>query len=103
MVKWPAAGGGPAEGGAGPINRGSTQNKTSHTVPAGAKGRSVPRFGLPQAGPASAMNIARRISSEKPAAGRMSALSMYEIPPTEPISVSEFEDFAFDRLRCALC
>jgi len=49
------------------------------------------------------MNIARRISSEKPAAGRMSALSMYEIPPTEPISVSEFEEFAFDRLRCALC
>lgn len=97
------AAGGPAEGGTGPINRGTTQNKTSHTVPAGAKGRSVPRFGPPQAGPASAMNIARRISSEKPAAGRMSALSMYEIPPTEPISVSEFEEFAFDRLRCALC
>jgi hypothetical protein len=50
------------------------------------------------------MNIARRLANEQPSAGqRVSALSMYEIPPTEPISVSEFEEFAFDRLRCALC
>lgn len=48
------------------------------------------------------MNVgARRIASEKPGSGRMSALSMYEVPPTEPISVSEFEDFAYDRLRRA--
>ena len=47
------------------------------------------------------MNIHRRISSEKPTTGRVSALSMYEVPPTEPISVSEFEEFAFDRLRRA--
>ncbi|EOD09588.1 hypothetical protein EMIHUDRAFT_52656, partial [Emiliania huxleyi CCMP1516] len=26
-------------------------------------------------------------------------LSMYELPPAEPISVSEFEEFAYDRLR----
>ena len=33
---------------------------------------------------------------------RLSALSMYSTPPDEQISVTEFEDYAFDRLRCAL-
>lgn len=32
---------------------------------------------------------------------RISALSMYPEPPTEPIGVTEFEDFALDRLRRA--
>jgi DNA primase large subunit len=45
------------------------------------------------------MQVARRVAPEKPAAGRVSALSMYELPPAEPISVSEFEEFAYDRLR----
>lgn len=44
----------------------------------------------------------RRISMEAPAVGRVSALNMYMTPPTESISVTEFEEFAFDRLRCAL-
>ena len=47
------------------------------------------------------MQVARRVAPEKPAAGRVSALSMYELPPAEPISVSEFEEFAYDRLRRA--
>ena len=33
--------------------------------------------------------------------GRISALNMYTVPPTEALSVTEFEEFAFDRLRCA--
>ena len=32
---------------------------------------------------------------------RLSALSMYPIPPTEKLTVTEFEDFAYDRLRRA--
>ena len=42
----------------------------------------------------------RRISAES-SDGHVSALSMYKVPPTEQLSVSEFEDYAFDRLRCA--
>ena len=30
---------------------------------------------------------------------RLSALNMYQTPPDERISLTEFEDFAFDRLR----
>ena len=32
---------------------------------------------------------------------RLSALSMYSVPPPEQLSLTEFEEFAFDRLRCA--
>lgn len=32
---------------------------------------------------------------------RLSALNMYSTPPMEQISLTEFEDFALDRLRCA--
>ena len=31
---------------------------------------------------------------------RVSALSMYSTPPEEQLSLTEFEEFAFDRLRC---
>ena len=31
---------------------------------------------------------------------RLSALNMYSTPPEEQVSLTEFEDFAFDRLRC---
>jgi hypothetical protein len=45
---------------------------------------------------------ARQIAAEEePSSRRISALSMYSVPPTERISHTEFEDFALDRLRCA--
>ena len=32
--------------------------------------------------------------------GRISALSMYGVPPEQLISLTEFEEYAGDRLRC---
>ena len=34
------------------------------------------------------------------AGAKLSCLSMYSVPPTEKLSVTEFEEYAFDRLRC---
>ena len=48
------------------------------------------------------MQVARRVSIEKASGGRVSALSMYPAPPVEKLTVSEFEEFALDRLRCEL-
>jgi len=47
------------------------------------------------------MQVSRRVTHEKPA-GKVSALSMYAEPPTEQLTVTEFEEFAFDRLRRAV-
>lgn len=33
------------------------------------------------------------------AGAKLSCLSMYSVPPTEKLSVTEFEEYAFDRLR----
>ena len=44
----------------------------------------------------------RRVSHE-PVAKQVSALNMYSEPPTERLSVTEFEEFAFDRLRREPC
>jgi len=44
------------------------------------------------------MQVSRRVAHEKPA-GKVSALSMYAEPPTEKLTVTEFEEYAFDRLR----
>lgn len=47
------------------------------------------------------MQVARRrVSTEKPTAGGyVSALSTYAHPPTDALSVPQFEEYAFDRLR----
>ena len=47
----------------------------------------------------------RHIATEESLAdrARLSALTMYSSPPTEQISLTEFEEFAFDRLRCECC
>ena len=39
------------------------------------------------------------MSAEPKAGARVSCLSMYSVPPTEKLSVTEFEEFAFDRLK----
>mmetsp|Transcript_17053 Transcript_17053/g.28519 ORF Transcript_17053/g.28519 Transcript_17053/m.28519 type:complete len:477 (-) Transcript_17053:443-1873(-) len=44
------------------------------------------------------MQVSRRVSAERNE-GRISSLSMYPEPPTEKLTVTEFEDFALDRLR----
>eukprot|EP00965_Chrysotila_dentata_P158323 5230145-Pleurochrysis_carterae.AAC.3 len=46
------------------------------------------------------MQVSRRVALERGDGTRASALSMYANPPTEHLSVGEFEDFALDRLRC---
>ena len=45
----------------------------------------------------------RQIAKEEDTTSRMrlSALNMYSTPPMEQLSVTEFEEFAFDRLRRA--
>lgn len=45
--------------------------------------------------------VKREIATEQSDAGkRLSALSMYSDPPDKQISITEFEEYAFDRLRC---
>lgn len=50
------------------------------------------------------MQVSRRVREDKPG-GKVSALSMYAVPPTEQLTIAEFEEFACDRLRrkCAPC
>ena len=45
--------------------------------------------------------VNRRVTTEtnRPSGAKVSSLSMYSVPPTEKLSVTEFEEFAFDRLR----
>ena len=48
------------------------------------------------------MQVQKRVVQMEQEAGstqRLSALNMYQAPPEERISLTEFEDFAFDRLR----
>ena len=60
--------------------------------------KGFPRFSLP-----SPMQVARRVSTERApnqsAGAYLSALSLYKDPPTDHLSVSQFEEYAFDRLR----
>lgn len=45
--------------------------------------------------------VKREIATEQSDVGkRLSALSMYSDPPDKQISITEFEEYAFDRLRC---
>lgn len=47
--------------------------------------------------------VKRQVIAEPEGTGkRISALSMYPVAPDEQISVTEFEEYAFDRLRCTL-
>ena len=45
------------------------------------------------------MQVHRKLSAEPKTGARTSCLSMYSVPPTEKLSVTEFEEFAYDRLR----
>jgi DNA primase large subunit len=45
------------------------------------------------------MQVGRRVAAEPKAGVKTSCLSMYSVPPQEQLSVTEFEEFAYDRLR----
>ena len=50
------------------------------------------------------MQVVKRTLAKEEDVGsraRISALNMYSTPPQEQISIIEFEDYAFDRLRRA--
>ena len=48
------------------------------------------------------LQVNRKVGAEPigKAGAKLSCLSMYSVPPTEKLSVTEFEEYAFDRLRC---
>ena len=47
------------------------------------------------------LQVNRKVGAEPigKAGAKLSCLSMYSVPPTEKLSVTEFEEYAFDRLR----
>lgn len=45
------------------------------------------------------MQVHRKLSAEPKQGSKQSCLSMYSVPPQEKLSVTEFEEFAYDRLR----
>ena len=52
----------------------------------------------PHARPA-CVQVHRKLSAEPKTGSKLSQLSFYSVPPTEKLSVTEFEEFAYDRLK----
>ena len=48
-----------------------------------------------------AVQVNRKVGVEAKASAKISCLSMYSVPPMEKLSVVEFEEYAYDRLRRA--
>ena len=45
------------------------------------------------------VQVHRKVSAEPKLGARVSCLSFYSVPPTEKLSITLFEEFAYDRLR----
>ena len=83
------------------IRDGGFGQRSTKTAAAKTSGQPDLRVNNPDSSRPPAMQVVKRTvahqNDERPQ--RMSALSMYAKPPMEQISVTEFEDYALDRLR----